>query len=399
MLQKKKYRKTIILGALLMALLTGCQETDTMLSPTPDGTPISTLSSTPVTTPTCTLTSVQQDAYGQMILYIQEGFRKYGIEGSYQAYFLPIEEEDGTYSCDILLEGETDKWAEEITYTYDAKTGWYTFEGKYEPIFVQDPLSLMDEDSSFVKETKANYVFHTEISQKKDYSKPIHYYSENGPVENTVSMINPHTAEETDTYSLCPTLYTYLDDRLDVDIAIEYLQIYHDDDVLEEKINALLKKAFFLQLEPTKEAYINIKRNYIVERMDERYLSIRIYEYNDSRYANHPNEGEEGITIDMQTGEVLCLQDVVGNAWTISKLLESGAFHCLWVWRDGGESFETLEQQWMEDLIEAKKNAILSDYDSNFYLTEDSLGLITYSGRYYTCMEAKFTDLGLDSFA
>ncbi len=389
---------------MLIALLTGCQETDEMLRPTPDSTP----TGTPINTPTCTLTSVQQDAYTQVTLYIQEGFRKYGIAGSYQAYFLPIEEEDGTYSCDILLEGESDKWAEEITYTYDAQTGWYTFEGKYEPIFVQNPLSLMDEDSYFVKETKANYVYHTKISQQKDYSEPIHYYSENGPVENTVSMTNPHTAEKTDTYRLCPTLYTYLDDRLDVDIAIEYLQIYHEDDALEETINAKLKKAFFygyavdsaVQLEPAKESYINIERQYIVERMDEKYLSVRIYEYNDYRYANHPNEGEDGIAIDMQTGEVLCLQDVVGNTWTIPKLLESGAFHCLWVWRDGGgASFEELEQQWMEDLLKWEKDALLSDYDSNFYFTEDSLGLITYSGRYYTCIEAKFAALRLDSFS
>ena len=400
MLQKKKYRKTIVWATLLMVLLAGCQVADQTPIITPNITP----TGTPVTTPTCTLTAVQQDAYTQMTLYIQEGFRKYGIEGSYQAYFLPIEEEDGTYSCDILLEGESDRWTEEITYTFDEETGWYTFEGKDEPIFSKDTFYATDEDSSFVKETKANYVYHTEISQKKDYSAPIHYYSENGPVGNTVSMINPHTSEETDTYLLNPMLYTYIDDRLHVDVTVLYLQIFHDDDVLEEKINKALIKTFFhnsgeARIDPTGKKDVSLEIQYFVERMDERYLSLRIYEYSDYRYANHPSEGEKGITIDMKTGEVLCLQDVVGGKWTIPTLLESGAFHTLWVWRDGGESFGQLEQEWMEELIKEEKDALLSDYDSDFYLTEDKLGLITYSSRYYTCIEAKFTDLGIDTFS
>ena len=65
------------------------------------------------------LSPEQIDAYQQLTLYIQEGFRTYGIEGIYQAYFGEIEGEDGKYECEILLEGEGELWGERISYTYD----------------------------------------------------------------------------------------------------------------------------------------------------------------------------------------------------------------------------------------------------------------------------------------
>ncbi len=65
------------------------------------------------------LSAEESDAYEQMALYIQEGFRIYGIEDVYQAYFGPIEEEEELFSCDILLEGEGELWSEYISYTMD----------------------------------------------------------------------------------------------------------------------------------------------------------------------------------------------------------------------------------------------------------------------------------------
>lgn len=38
----------------------------------------------------------------------------------------------------------------------------------------------------------------------------------------------------------------------------------------------------------------------------------------------------------------------------------------------------------------------LSEYDSCFYLTENGLGIITFAGRYYNCLEASFEDLGIE---
>lgn len=115
----------------------------------------------------CGQTTEQEDAYQQMAMYIQEGFRTYGIEGTYQAYFEEIKEIEDIY-CDILLEGENEWWEERISGSYDAETGWYTFEGVYEPIFAENvpegnPWGHLKEDSDFVTNMRENYVYSAQL--------------------------------------------------------------------------------------------------------------------------------------------------------------------------------------------------------------------------------------------
>lgn len=258
----------------------------------------------------------QKDAYQQMSLYIQEGFRTYHIDDTYQAYFASIEDsEKGT--CDILLEGENEWWEERIAYSYDAENGWYTFEGVFEPIFTQDRSFYkfrgyeIDQDADFVANMRKTYVYSAEISKKTDMTLPIRYDSENGPIECDLWKMTPDS-ERTESY-IKPYLYTYYDDRMDIYITIEYPQVSLEDNELEEQINAELKQAFFYsygyeeknEWNPTDEAYGEITRNYVITREDEECLSIRIYEYNDFRGANHPNEWEQVLTINMKTGEPL----------------------------------------------------------------------------------------------
>lgn len=85
------------------------------------------------------MSAEESDLYEQMALFIQEGFRRYGIEGTYQAYFGPTQEEEERFSCSILLEGEEELWKEVITYTADAERAWYVFEGEDERILSKDP--------------------------------------------------------------------------------------------------------------------------------------------------------------------------------------------------------------------------------------------------------------------
>lgn len=404
---RKKYWMTGILCVLLCAMLTGCfaakEDVDSGVTASPESTLAASTATPerPEPTEKPELTEAQLDAYQQMTLFIQEGFRTYRVEGSYEAYFSAIEEEDGAYSCNILLDGKENLWSEEIDYTYDAQTGWYTFEGQWEPILVQDTFWALEEDDSFVVEIKTNYAYKTQIAQKLDIAIPIHYYAQSGPAEHQESMLLWHGEEDKDlSYTLKPMIYTYQDNRLDVSTTIAYLQIYHDNQELEDRINEHLKEAFLL--DSTEDMYSDTRIQYAVTRQDEKYLSIRSYWYFSVRGENHPSEGENAITIDMETGDVLTLQDVVGETWTPLSLFESGFFHCQWVWRDGGgQSFEQLEQEWMDELIKWEKGTAattLQDYDDDFYLTEDSLGLITYASRYYTCIEAKLKDLGLEKF-
>lgn len=101
----------------------------------------------------------------------------------------------------------------------------------------------------------------------------------------------------------------------------------------------------------------------------------------------------------MQTGEVLQLRDVIGDDRTLVSLLDTGAFECLWFWKDGNESDEESGEWWLQDVREQWENYdsdSLDKMDSNFYLTQDCLGLITSVSRYYTPIEAKFADLGVE---
>lgn len=353
------------------------------------------------------LTPEQLDAYQQMTLYIQEGFRTYHIEDTYQAYFQEMENlDDGTCECSILLEGQgsDELWYEQIACSYDAENEWYRFEGVFEPIFVDAFYDGLDEDSDFVKNVRENYVYTTEISKKQDFALPIHYDSENGPVEHDTWKIPPDSewiGRYVRTY-----LYTYNDDRMDLDIIIEYPQVSLKDDALEEEINTKLKNAVFFPYgyeegesvwNPRDKAYADITRNYVITREDENYFSMRIFEDNYYRGANHPNQFERGFTINMKTGEVLRLQDVVGENQTPLSLLDTGAFRCLWSWKDGNESDEETSENWMNQLhssFESDLYAELASFDSCFYLTQDGLGLITEISRYYTPIEASFADLG-----
>lgn len=365
-------------------------------------------------------------AYQQMLMYIQEGFRKYHVAGEYAAYFGPInggvsgswvdgcytgvqEENVGdTFVCDILLDGGNSRWKEQIAFTYDAQKDWYVFDGQYEPILTGDSDYAEWEESSYAEDILSAYVCQSTVAYDADISAPIRYDSENGPLERELYLDPPwHFRGEKNglAYQILPRGYAYWDDRLDVYIDIQYPQIELEDgrEEMEEGINEKLRGAFFYgydweektMLDPGREMHTSIERSYMITREDERYLSMRIYEFN-AGWGAHPNEWETGITLDMQTGQIVQLKDVLGESAaqeerTLGDLLDSGAFRCLWIWMPGGED-------WIEELQEERGDDPLSRYESLFYLTDTGLGLITSLDRYYTCLEADYQSLGMEDF-
>lgn len=53
----------------------------------------------------------------------------------------------------------------------------------------------------------------------------------------------------------------------------------------------------------------------------------------------------------------------------------------------------------MAKIAEDHQSWELEDFDTHFYLTDDSLGLIaTIYGDEYICIEAKLSDLGLEEW-
>lgn len=338
------------------------------------------------------ISAEESDIYQQMALFIQEGFRRYGIEGMYHAYFGPTEEEEEKFSCSILLEGEEELWKEVITYTADAERAWYVFEGEDERIFSKDSnMSAASED--FVRDVRENCRYEVSIAGNTDLPFLAHYISEGGPTQRDGQKEIP---DRTNSY-VRPMLYTYQDERLNIDIVVEYPQVSLSDEEQEETVNEELKNAFFHDdylensLFPGSEINTWIDRNYMITREDERYLSMRIYTNAFTRGSAHSGEWERGITIDLQTGEVLHLEDVIGKERSVKSLLESGVFESLWSWM--GQSAE----DWIAEL-QLEEEESLSDYDSHFYLTEDGIGFITSAWGCYNCLEAKFEDLGMEKF-
>lgn len=213
------------------------------------------------------------------------------------------------------------------------------------------------------------------------------------------------TPDTVGSYFLRTHLYTYYDDRMDLYITIEYPQLRLDDNTLEERINAELKKAFFFSyfsdaaslLNPREQMYGEITRNYVITRLDETYFSMRIFEYNDFRAANHPNEWENGITINLKTGETLRLQDVIGKDWTPVSLLDTGAFHCMWGAVASSESDDEMMIQMVSDDWDHDSYATLDALDDRFYVTPDGLGLISFCIPHsYVAIEATFAELGVE---
>lgn len=337
--------------------------------------------------------------YGQAALYIQEGFRKYNVKGNYHAYFSEPESNGaGGYTCEILLVGETGCWEEKISYTMN-DSGWYTFQGEYEPIMTGDDFFVIDQTNDYCTKLIENCVYETQFAMDTDLQTPIRYFSENGPTLSDgvqTGFFNDNWAQYTDLhYYVEPCLYSYQDERLDINIVIEYPQVSMENEELETTVNARLREACFYgyysdeTLIPKEQMYGFINRMYKVTRNDADYLSFRISEYNSFRGANHPNEWETGITINLYTGEVLQLQDILSEHVTIIDLLDSHAFTCLWDWNDTGET------EWIQSVKDnyERLNCTTDDYNNYFYLTEDSLGLITHFGRYYACLEAKLDQL------
>lgn len=382
----------------------------------------------PVTEDSQEVSSELSGAYQQMAMYIQEGFRTYHVEGEYQAYFGPIEGgasgvwEDGCYvgiwdetdrnyfTCDILLEGESGQWREEMAFTYDAEADWYIFSSQYEPLLAGDSL-WREWGDSYATKVLDNCVCQTTVARDADIAAPIRYDSESGPMERNLYLVPSwHFRGKEDNglaYQITPRAYYYWDDRLDVNIYILYPQVKLEEgqEEMEEAVNEKLQEAFFYGyggreaednvLVPGEEMYTYIKREYMITREDERYLSMRIYEYNSFRMGR-VNEWETAITFDMRTGDVVRLGDVLGrdetgDAYTLGDLLDSGAFRKLWVWVPE-------DKDWIEELKEEKGDELLSEYETDFYLTDTGLGLITSLYEDFTCLEADFEDLGIKGF-
>ncbi|MCI9331476.1 MAG: hypothetical protein HFG05_04795 [Oscillibacter sp.] len=333
----------------------------------------------------------------QELLFLQQGFRQHGVEGIYTVYFAPTGED--RHQELLLKDPEGLFWEESFTCTWDEERDWYAFSDLFEPVLTQNPAwNRATEADGETAVFLASAVYRAELSADMDLGTPLRFHVPPGPVVYNRQWGGGKEAP--DRMLFC--LYLYQDPRLDFRAEIEYPQYaeYLVDFPNPEKVNERIREAFFYgyydedALHPEHRMRGSIVRNCAVTRADGKYLSLRISEDNVFMNAPHPNSWYTGLTMDLETGEVLTLRDILGPDQTVEDLLDSGAFRCEQVWEEGSdrEAAERLQ-------TEEARAYIRLDATEDFYLTEDSLGLIGQTGRYPFYMEAPLSALGLEDWA
>ena len=379
--------KLLLLTLSLCFLFTGCFDGGDVHDVTPN------IPSSPAPTQEQEqLPAWQKDVFEQITLFIQEGFRTYGIEGSYMAYFDEIEGTITEGACAILLIGDTTLWKEALSFSYDEQQDRYTFKGEWEPILTgYDNWQLKETDDFFVQiyENK-NYAYKTMISTMKQFEIPTRYEAGNGPITYSTFLSVDHDNESGNNYYVHPMVYSYLDDRLEVYAAVEYPQIGCEDEKLEQTINNHIREAFLTDI-GKEDMYTDIYGQYRIKRADDLYFSFSFYTYYNTQWGAHPSDGSTTLTINMQTGEVVTLEDFVGEDWTVETLLSNNAF----VWNI--PLSDERPEGWKEEVLRSSiDDECLADYNNKFYLTEDSLCILLHDYEDYFSIEAKLSDLGLE---
>ncbi len=327
-------------------------------------------------------------SFRQALLFLQQGFRQHGVEGTYTVWFAPAGED----RQELLLEDPEGRfWQESFTCTWDEERDWYTFSNLFEPVLTQEGDRWAREADGETAAFQAAAVWQTELTADRDLDVPLRFDVPPGPSVYDRQWGGGKEAPPRMLYRL----WLYQDPRLQFTAEVEYPQYaeYLADFPDPEKVNARIREAFF-SFRPEGEMQGAMLRNGVVARADERLLSLRIYAYNELRAAAHPSDWYIGLTLDLETGEALTLRDILGPDRTVGALLDSGAFRCEQVWGEGADR-EGLEALQMEEA----RTRIDPDSTENFYLTEDSLGLISSVGRYFFYMEAPLAALGLGEWA
>lgn len=328
-----------------------------------------------------------QALFSQIQLFLQEGFRDHQVMNTYTVYF-PEPETQTEGSMSLVMQDSNGYLLENLSYSYDAKENWYVFGGSYEPVLIGEPSKVFSSYDALDEEMQdlvSDAIFQTELSINTSLDTGIRFTAPKGPVQydGSSSIMNSDDGSGTTDY-----LYLYQDDRLDFTAQIQYPQLIPAGTLEEiawaKNINQIIRDSFFYgygsneneSLHPEQEMYGFIQRNYQVTRADEKFLSMRIYEYNTFRAANHPNEWKMGLTIDMETGKKVMLRDVAGNCTPV-ELLDSKAFHFMENWNDGTEQDSSEINQYQLDLIDTIRNSwlkasmTLDGLDRYFYMTED----------------------------
>lgn len=146
---------------------------------------------------------------------------------------------------------------------------------------------------------------------------------------------------------------------LDKEVHVVYPQVYNFHDVfIEKKVNETIKETVHQQLatQGLKEAqYIDMTGTYEVKTNERNVLSLTLINYAFTGGA-HGNTLQQGLTFDMETGDIISLEDLFKEGYNYQEIL----------------SMLVLEQ------IKARDIYVLGEYqgisqDQDFYIADKSL--------------------------
>lgn len=398
-------KRGLLAGLCLLALLAGCHAAPPEPTSTPTPTPVVTPTPAPVLAP-----EQYEALFQQELLFLQQGLRQHDVQGEFTVYFGQPDAEfneryrvyvpDGTRGHELLLCGDDCAFPELLSYGYDEAENWYTFRGIYEPALVQynGPANFLEEWANFQDDA----IYHAQLSADTDLSAPIRFDVPNGPslTKDFTQRIDGHDYHQE----------IFVDERLGCYINISYpsIMIPPDDRFIHARIRdaiqtEVLPPNFHEEPHRPECLFETETKDCALTREDEQLVSTRTYVWGYVRGSAHPGEYHFGMTFDAGTARQLTLRDIIGDK-SIDDLLDSGVFRCQQVWMDG--SGDITREQYLEirarneqSQIEGAKEYLDPDSTDNFYLTDDSLGLIGWVGSKSFCMEAPLSELGLSQWA
>lgn len=195
----------------------------------------------------------------------------------------------------------------------------------------------------------------------------------------------------------CRYAYCYQDQRSGVTLTSEFFQAVGEEPC--PGLNALLRYAavddpfWFDDAEMDSRRWQNTTQEVECEltRSSGPCLSMCFYHYSNTYGAAHPNWNRWGLTVDLETGEPLRLNQIVDMGESFQDWARAQNWTPLNHWLPDNSS----DQEYAARLIEECLPCDLGETSRQFYLTDDALVLIVWEGRYDTRLSVPLSDLTL----
>ncbi len=164
------------------------------------------------------------------------------------------------------------------------------------------------------------------------------------------------------------------------------------DEAKQYKINDLIRNAALADTQGDIDQYSAFDLNYTIKWSSNNLLSILFYGYYNAKQAPHPNRIFNAVNIDMKTGDIIKLSDIVNiDNDFVNGFIEKSQFV------DGGATLDFTEIK--NDFFDADDLKISFENDAAYYFTSTGLVLrvsTVYAIGDYAFFHLDFSDISND---